>query len=177
MAKKMTKRQQGLAINNMGLAWEIATKNFSNCPAYDFEEKIADAVYFLCIAAKDFDPSRGVSFSTFAWVCIWNGLNTNHQFQMRRSKLHHRPITFHPLCDGGYERTENREEALNVIRILNQNARPEQIKLFKLYFIEGLTMVEIAKIQNCSKQAVGHRITKLRKLLRECRDSERQEAA
>lgn len=62
-----------LAARHVGLAFRVA-RPFTRAWPRHADDLEGEALLCLCAAARDFDPSRGVKFSTFAYMKIRYGL-------------------------------------------------------------------------------------------------------
>lgn len=71
-------KMEELVRSNMGLVYG-ALHRFCVQPT---EDNVADFTYYLVLAARAFDESRGFQFSTFAYRSMWN----NHQAKQRKDK-------------------------------------------------------------------------------------------
>lgn len=76
----MTEDQKKLVEDNMKLAYHYVHK-YGFSFGLDFDDAVQIASLGLCYAAMKFDPSRKISFSTYAYTCM-----TNQFLQLNRKK-------------------------------------------------------------------------------------------
>jgi RNA polymerase sigma factor (sigma-70 family) len=70
--RKLTPEQQRLAADNVGLAYQFASKN-SPPGGMDYEEWESECLLRLCLAAGTYRPEMGWKFSTYAVRCLQSG--------------------------------------------------------------------------------------------------------
>lgn len=66
-------RRADLVAANLGLVWTVVQRHFPHAPLHligDSDDMFQTGVLGLCVAAEKFDPSRGVTFGTYAgwWI-------------------------------------------------------------------------------------------------------------
>lgn len=67
----MEKEQEELVEKNMGLAYKVALQYYYKVQnVYEFEDAQQVCLEGLILAAKNFDNTRGINFSTFAFTVI-----------------------------------------------------------------------------------------------------------
>lgn len=70
---KMTDEQKNLVVDNIPLVGHLIKNIFHKSPiSPDYEDLFQEGCLGLCYAAKRFDPSRGLAFSTYAGTYIIN---------------------------------------------------------------------------------------------------------
>ena len=168
-----------LVNDNMGLAAKIAANRLHTVrTAEDKEDIFQDAYVALMIAAEHYDETKGIKFSTYAYRVIQRKLNeeTNRkQMEMgnihiwRTSKLGSRPDLKPDFIGENLMKTIKSDEDMDKEISLKRNRElllkyinrlPEDIRIvLELSF--GLndtwrvyTQKEIAKMFNCTQQAI-----------------------
>lgn len=180
-----------LVNENIGLAARIAINRMHTVrSAEDKEDLLQDAYVGLMMATEHYDETKGIKFSTYAYRVIQRKLNeeTNRkQMEMgnihiwRSSKLGSRPDLKPDLIGENLMRTikydEDMDEEISLKRnrellLKYINRLPEDIRIvLELSF--GLndtwrvyTQKEIAKMFNCTQQAIYAKKKKGIKMLR-----------
>lgn len=74
---KMTDAQKALVEENMGLVYMVAADLYQG--TYEYDDLVQLGSLGLCLAAIDFNPDRGLAFSTFATHCIKRSIWRHHQ--------------------------------------------------------------------------------------------------
>ena len=79
---------QALVLQWIPFAISLAKNHFRDDSRFDYEERVGEALYALCLAAEKFDVSRGASFGSYAGRVIWDKLR---KASYKRGSLISRP--------------------------------------------------------------------------------------
>ena len=168
-----------LVEKNMGLVYYIA-RSFqkSTTGGIEYDDLVQEGMVGLVKAARAFDESKGILFSTYAWNCIKRRI----LLYIKRQRKHKRDISINQDIwgtdgDGApmeeilgysqkeYENVWKRDLLERCIRSLNQSQR----EIVLLYYGKGLKQKEIAKqlgISQCQVCRIIKRcLEKMRKIL------------
>ena len=66
--------RQALIQQWIPFAISLAKYHYRDDTRFDYEERVSEALYALCIAAEKFDVSYGTSFGSYAGKVIWDKL-------------------------------------------------------------------------------------------------------
>jgi RNA polymerase sigma factor (sigma-70 family) len=154
-SKPLTPEQQALVERNIGLAYKLANQYRRELGPADYDDLCSSCLMALTFAARRFDASRDVKFSTYATHVIFTkGVSDFFQREFsRRHSARRRGVRSHssdlsgrdsgllstiPQRDGALEWTEQEwEDLLSVLS-------PERRRLIVWVFRHGLGVVEIA---------------------------------
>jgi RNA polymerase sigma factor (sigma-70 family) len=176
-----TSDRDALILKHMGLADKIAARVFRNTPRCVRLEEIKSAAYFgLLDAASRYEESKNDRFEHYARhriqgeikdylrQCTWGGRarpvygwSLDVPVFGGRSR---RPISLNEgLAAGVAEATDGHEMFTALIRGL-----PERIRnMFRMYYIDGLTMKAIAERMGMSESRVSQMFTHYRTELKD----------
>ena len=137
----------------------------------------------LLKAILDFDPLSGTQFSTFATVCIYNGLGS--YVRSIKTLINTNTISYDALvdneatfltfmessctADGGIlQRCGVRQIRRHMLEYYRSVKNPTHKKVLKLWAQSSfsITNIEIARMLNCSQSYVNQIINKFRKSLK-----------
>lgn len=142
-------------------------------PGLEFEDAVQEGLIALFFALNSFDESRGVSFSTYASVCIQNGVTDAARKAGRRK---HAPLNSSvPLDAAGSVPTaesqspaqaaEARELYSATMQELSNRLSPLEKQVLAL-FLDGLAYSAIAKRLSITDKAVDNALQRVRAKLR-----------
>ena len=135
------------------------------------EDVVQEGMIGLYKAVRDFDESKGVSFQSFAKVCIYRQFYTAVKLAGRNKHL---PLNnYVPLSDAddleyiaqaeSPEQTLiSREDAERFTAYLEQTLSPLENRILKDY-LEGMSYGEISERQGVSKKAIDNALQRIRK--------------
>ena len=162
-----------LTEEHLPLAKKIAARLARRYRWINRDELTSYANLGLALAAKSFNPDRGVPFACYAMrKAMFLAID-----EMRKDGLLTRkdrpkgdrdaaPLT-HELPDPRSRASRDRMEARDAVGTLMKNLRSEDRQLLMMYYVERLTMKEIGKVFSISESAVCLRhkalLTKLRR--------------
>jgi RNA polymerase sporulation-specific sigma factor len=123
------------------------------------EDFLSAAYLGLVIAARDFDPSRGVKFSSYAWKCIQGYLRTEwtklRPLGYRGTKAP--PPTTEPLLEDSASSSRNeraaqaREEIAELIDVLPDR----EAEVLRAIYQDGQSQSDVARQRGCSRAYVN----------------------
>ncbi|MHA1469531.1 MAG: sigma factor-like helix-turn-helix DNA-binding protein [Candidatus Asgardarchaeia archaeon] len=162
----LTEEQKQLAADNINLVWwYIKTLlNRGKIRPPEIDDVAGHLIWFLCMAAEKYDPSRGVKFSTYAKFAFRTGFSIYIDLRSRwedRFKImgfefageseeeygyHYRPIRekYKPFVEWG-----DLEFLFDRIEL---SPLEEQIKYY--YYEQRMEMVEIADVLDYSRERI-----------------------
>lgn len=76
----LTDAQRDLAAGHYAMAWKLA-RRFQRRTGLDLDDCVSAAMHGLMRAARNFDPARGIKFTTYGW----NGVQLALRNQLRRA--------------------------------------------------------------------------------------------
>lgn len=166
--------QNELIESNIPLVYYCIKKYFPN---YMFDEDIASCGKLgLVKASRTFDVSKNIKFSTYAIKCITNEI----KMYFRSENKHNNEVSLDTIYstndfdneynlidiikteDNHFYQIENTDLILSFKKILTEKA----FNYFILYYIYGLTQVEIANIFNVSRSMICKTLHESRKKIR-----------
>lgn len=134
----------------------------------DSEDLIQEAMFGLLKAIREFDPSRDVSFRTFAEVCIRNRIRSvvsaavrdkysplNNSVSMESDSI---------ILDDAFGPEESlihREERVERLQHLKKKLSPLEKKVLQLY-LKGFSYEEIAQQVDRSVKSVDNAVQRIR---------------
>ncbi len=165
-----------LITSNTGLASmaiKRARRKYPPLRGIEWEELWLETMPALVRAARDFNPTLGVKFSTFATVSMIHQLASLAGYltcnkrlgQCREVSLtllttgddsSHHPMELAELS-APTEETHTQAEARRLVERALLNVHPEYLRVLKLRFFSGLTLGECALILGVSKERVRQR--------------------
>lgn len=173
-----------LAEEHLGFARALVRRLAATLPGHiDAEALESDALWGLLLAARAFDPTRGVAFTTYAAKRICGAMLDGLRHRQGCSRGHQPPV-FRSLswsrCDGdGREVTlgdtladdqepvgaalETREYLEHLLRGVPASAR----RLVREYYFDDLTHDQIGTRHGISASRVSQRIKAARQLMAE----------
>lgn len=83
---KLTDEQKQLVEDNMRLVYKVATEVYQG--VYEYDDLVQMGSLGLCLAAIDYDPDKGVAFSTFATTCIKRAIFRHNQIMTKKKRDH-----------------------------------------------------------------------------------------
>ena len=160
-ATKLTDDQRKLAEKHHNLIYTFAREYKINLDEYYDLLAIG-----LCIAARIFDPDKGVKFSTLAYQCMRNQYY-NHRFKMRYSKNipEDKIVSYsEPISEDGYSITlldtlEDPSAAMDTsVAQVNEFLKPvpEQYRGVLCEMIKGKRPADAARDYGCSRQYITY---------------------
>lgn len=124
----------------------------------------------LCQAASRFEPTRGVSFATFAYSCICNAVRVylahTQEALAAKNNIQVMSLNSHVIIDGNsygefadfIEDPQADVENIVLNRVICERIGPPS-KLYKQHYIDGYTFDQISKINGrCNRQAEHRRL-------------------
>lgn len=169
--------QSHLATSNIMLAVKITNKMKSRFPLVDEDDILGEALLGLVKAANTFDKTKGFTFATYAWKIMQNEIlklgrksdNIIYNFSLQEPMVTNdvedefvsledmlvSPMQLDDVCENSITLDTLKKE----YKKLNDKHR----KVILLYFQEGLTQKQIAKITNYSQTQVSRVISKYKK--------------
>lgn len=121
----------------------------------------------IVIAHSKFDPSKGFQRSTYVIKAGIYGLLQFKKFMERQSKLTH-----YTFSDKSYEKlldtkkivkrdSKNHSQIYNLVCQILQQLNSDDRKIMKLRYLDGLTLKDIGKLYNVTREAIRQRINKI----------------
>ena len=168
--KRLTEEQKAFAEENHNLIYTFLHKrNLNRDEYYDV------VVMGYLNAVANYDPSRGTTFSTYAFFCMNNSVKMHYRAGV--NKANKWGISFtgleDPLFDG-FTRGEvipHPEDVESLFRyeeyIRAINSLSPRLREIIMMRIEGFNQVEIAKKVGISQTQIGRLITKALKGIKE----------
>lgn len=168
--KRLTEEQKAFAEENHNLIYTFLHKrNLS------FDEYYDVVVMGYLKAVANYDPSRGTTFSTYAFFCMNNSVNMHYRDVV--NKANKWGISFTGLEDPLFDNftvgevVPHREDVESLFRyeeyIRAINSLPSQLREIIMMRIEGFSQAEIAKKVGLSQGYVSRLITKALKEIKE----------
>lgn len=134
----------------------------------DSEDLIQEAMFGLLKAIREFDPSRDVSFRTFAEVCIRNRIRSVVSAAVRDK---YSPLNNSVSMESGSnilddafgpeESLIHREERVERLQHLKKKLSPLEKKVLQLY-LKGFSYEEIAQQVDRSVKSVDNAVQRIR---------------
>lgn len=170
MIEKLTPEQIRIVEENHNLIYFVIHKN-----KWNIEECYGAAALGLCLAARNFDPSRGTKFSTYAIKTItysiknsfrrqqWHAINTTSLDAAIFVKDNGSPVALGDLVEDPIDRITDAinlndfREALDELGALYK-------ELYRLY-AQGFTQTEIAHKLGISQPMISRKINQIKKYL------------
>ena len=164
----LTPEQEQLLLENQGLVYWQVRRYHRGRRWVDEEDLMQEGLIGLLSAVRGFDPGRGLAFSAYALPAIRRRMyrygasqaaERHESIQPARSRdddgegQHGRDVPDHRA----ERRAECRELAEVVGWVLSRMHQADRV-LIRAYYIEGLTMNEIARRLGVTHQAVDDRI-------------------
>ena len=168
-----------LVIDHLNFARQFARQFCRSLPSHvDVDAVESDALLGLILAARAFDPLRGVIFTTYAKRRIRGAiLDGLRERQGRGQRQHMRFVSLSTpmgdevtlgdvLADRGLPVDSALEQTEEIARLLRP-ARRVARRLVREHFIEGYSQEEIARRHGLSPSRVSQLIHEARKRIRE----------
>lgn len=167
----MTPEQQQLTSENHNLIYGYIHKH-----GLDYEEWYGEMAWALCRAAQTYDPSRGVSFATFAWECFRRRVS-HCLFEASRPKRSLRQTVSltrtYNKSEGEYDLDveddtdyfgafESLVAAESFIARMTPYLQDRDVELMR-YVVAGYGFPDIARMFGVSRQAIDIRVKKIRR--------------
>lgn len=179
---RLTDEQQSLVAENRFLVRHLlkrwCARHWPHCKTADREDMESHGLVALCQAAQRFDPSRGLKFATYAGRCVWMQFHshlTYHQGLIRvpayRERVKVRPMPYRRTRNGEAEECTlpapeppecHSDEAALILRA----CLPEERRILRLIYWDGLTQREAAEALGMSHQGAACRLNRLLERLR-----------
>jgi RNA polymerase sigma factor (sigma-70 family) len=151
---------------HIGLAYAVAGTfaRWGAAQGHDFEDLRNEATAALTVAARTFQPSRGIAFSTYAGACMKNALVG----LLSRPRPRHLPLlgkdglVIDPSARPEPDRLEAKEAAQEIERLLELLA-PESRALVRAHFgigEESRSLAQIAAERSVSRQGLHEKLTR-----------------
>ena len=142
------------------------------------EDLISAGCYGLLLAARKFDPSRGVAFGVFARTHVHGALMREVQTAMKASGAGSEEVMpgideVEPdsLPDESVAIAPDSAETAQVRELMELNLTERERLLIALYYYEELTLAEVAAVVDESEssvsRALNHAIARLRAALKD----------
>lgn len=133
----------------------------------DSEDLIQEAMFGLLKAIREFDPSRDVTFHTFAEVCIRNRIRSaiSSAGSDRHSPLNNSvPMELSPqeLSAGPEDSLIHQEEGAERLQKLKDRLSPLERKILSLY-LTGLSYYEIGQQLGKTAKSVDNAVQRIRR--------------
>ncbi len=176
---RLTDAQRALVEDNIGLVYQAVSDLFKGL--YEYEDLVQVGSIGLCQAALGYKPEMGISFSTFASVCIRKQILRHNQIWTRRKK---RDITKESyslderLCRGeetfGVTHADLLTESGSVedaaiagalMDVVN-GIENERLKTVMLEHISGMTLEEIGQKHGFTRSRAGQLLFDARRAVR-----------
>ena len=180
----LTQDQSQMVLDNMGLVKSVAQKLYNFNKIIDYEERVSIGTLGLIKAVLNFDSSRNFCFSSYAYKCILNEINSwvreNYVNKVPEVSLNASIEPDNQTSNFTYERIISSSEDFQkdiinedmFIYILNTilNSFKTKKRLILLYWLSGLPNKDIARIMNLSYKYMliifNDSITELRRILK-----------
>lgn len=132
----------------------------------DSEDLIQEAMFGLLKAIREFDPTRDVSFRTFAEVCIRNRIRSAVTAAAcgKHAPLNN-SVPMEALLDFAYSPEDSlidREEEMERLRQLTSCLSPFEQKVLSLY-LDGLSYGEIGRQLEKPAKSVDNAVQRIRR--------------
>lgn len=164
---------------HLGLAQRIAWNFYPKIRAkYEFEDVLQVAYVGLTKAGRDFDGSRGLKFSTYAFAIIKGEvirfISDDKRYNMSRGVPHNLAMISYEFeyengclqnmigVDGFEDSFIVRAEINNAVNQLSQREK----QVMKMYYINDLHQGEIAKIMHTSQSQISRMKIRISKKLK-----------
>lgn len=150
-----------LVEHNIKLVLEVIKK----FRYHDEDELIMEGLIGLLNAIRTFDMSLNYKFGGYAYICISNSINAFLSKKDRLSTVSleeklSEDLTFADILVSDIN-IENDYLKNDIYTSMLKTLNLEELKIFKMYFIEELTMKKIAEILNMHPSTVSKRIDEL----------------
>lgn len=150
-----------LIENNMKLAYMLANRYYKKFGGtIELDDLCSISLLALTKAARSYDETKGVAFSTFAYVCIKNEIifyyrsNKKHKSVSLSTETAEDSILEDIIVNGN-----SSDEAIQQLEIdllyKYINRLPEREKQVILLQLQGMTTKQIGAIFNCSQSRVS----------------------
>lgn len=153
------------------------------------EDLVSWGLMGLLSAARAFDPSRGLRFSTLATLAIERSIMRG---AMQADSRKGRTLSLDEalseggpgegetrwvemIRDEGAEREMGRTEELALLRRGMSRLRPEQQRLIQAHFFQGYSLADLARQWGTTRQAVAGQLRRALKSLRRALEPARHE--
>lgn len=138
------------------------------------DDLVSAGSYGLLLAARRFDPGRGVGFGVFARAHVHGAVMREINFAARAGFATDEdllapdgnPITPDSLPDDHGDLAAARAEAAEVRNLIECLLTKSECTALSLYFYEELTLAEIAAVLECSQSAAARSIKRILKKLK-----------
>lgn len=182
MRMKLTREKEHLVLENQKLVYYIVRKMGKTPTSTEYEDLVSIGTIGLVKAAIQFDQSKGIKFSSYAYTCIKNEI----LIHFKKANNYANDISIdEPIQDDGENKTLTvgdlieHPESNFVEKIINEEAFMELIRIvlnclknrdriIMLYRIGGISQIDIAKILQISNRYVSaiesRAISKIRKV-------------
>ena len=171
----------------MALVYSISSKHHKTHEKYrstipiDFEDLFGAGIEGLHIAIQRFDSYRGIKFSTYAWGWIESKVKS----EIRKNSYPLKTQTYAPISPSAFKSRDdsnnavsyNLEDSKNFYSEIEYNSliesidkiltKPQDKKIFKMFFIQELHIHEISKKLKISASIVVYRLKKIRQNIKE----------
>lgn len=167
---------EGLVLDNQLLVYHLIHHYGFTAPrAFEFEDLVQEGMLGLIYAARTFDPTRGISFSNYAGVCIYNAL----AMFLRRQKRHPHTESLDCAIKNDERGEEGRESYVDLMpgpagiggwpddpedwaehldqREIIRRARALEPEIMDLY-LAGVPQAKIAEMMSLSQSYISRRI-------------------
>ncbi len=145
-----------------------------HAPGMDAEDLVQEGLVGLFHAVGSYDPARGVSFSSYACVCIKNSINTALKLAFRKKHL---PLKGYLSlsdeqdsgrlvdADSPEDLAIRTEEFETVMARIQAELSEMERNVLRLY-LRGYDYLTVAKRLHTTPKAVGNALQRARKKLR-----------
>lgn len=173
-----SKEQEEIVVNNLALVHYCVKR--LNVEHSQYQDIVSVGTIGLIRAAKTFDNSKGIKFTSYASKCIYNEISV----YFRNENIHSKNISLYtPIINNSNnekdftyidiisnqksftEKIELKDMAIRGINII-LNVLNQREKLIMLYRISGMKMHCVAKIFNTTKANISRIEIRLRKILK-----------
>jgi len=174
---------EDLILSNLGLARLVVRKCLNRFgPVVEADDLLQEARLGLIRAAHQFDPSRGVRFSTYAFRCCWraclDAVRSPAQRRLtqclRTRRLRGRKMEGSAALAGVISPSvspDDQAAAAELWASAMLRLNPNEREVIRLRFEQGMTYAALAQRRNCSREfitAVEHKaLAKLRRAVGE----------
>lgn len=178
----LTPEQQKLAEDNIRLCHEFVRRELRRGPSLtrygmDKDDMLSIAHYSLCLAARDYDPGLGYTFSTLFWRICWRQYRRairDLQTDKRRAVLEcislnspcrsaEDQVMMNVLMDEGPLTDEwyiERERRIYVRFLVDKLLAPDQRRIVRRYYWDKAPQPKIAAELGMSQSMVSRALSK-----------------
>jgi len=150
---KLTKRQQQLAADNVGLVYRFA-RQYAHRLGLDPDEAVSDGMMALLRAVRTFDPNRGYRFSTYATRAIIRAVYSTRKRDMVQRRDHRRCVGLDAAPVPAYCEPENMAVYRDDLDAAMATLKPRERAVIAGRFGRGETLAEVAGQLRLTKERI-----------------------